>query len=71
MYHQDLKTRFLIKHTLLEIRVLQGFFTNTYNKPYTKGFTACKTPKVFLKSVKNPKGRDLLCVGEKPLKNPY
>jgi hypothetical protein len=24
--------------TLLEIRVLQGFFTNTYNKPYPKGF---------------------------------
>jgi hypothetical protein len=24
--------------TLLEIRVLQGVFTNTYNKPYPMGF---------------------------------
>jgi hypothetical protein len=24
--------------TLIEIRVLQGFFTNTYNKPYPIGF---------------------------------
>jgi hypothetical protein len=24
--------------TLLEIRVLQGFFTNTYNKPYPIGY---------------------------------
>jgi hypothetical protein len=34
-------------HTLLEIRILQGFFTNTYNKPLSK------TPKGFFK---NPKG---------------
>jgi hypothetical protein len=37
--------------TLLEIRVLQGFFANTYNKPYTMGFfTLWKA----LHAVKNP-----------------
>jgi hypothetical protein len=30
-------TRWCWYHTLLEIRVLQGFFTNTYNKPYPIG----------------------------------
>jgi hypothetical protein len=36
--------------TRSEIRVLQGFFTNTYNKPYPKGFSRCeKNLKVFLK----------------------
>jgi hypothetical protein len=37
--------------TLLEIRVLQGFFTNTYNKPYPIGFfTLWKNPKGFSKN---------------------
>jgi hypothetical protein len=28
--------------SLLEIRVLQGFFTNTYNKPYPIGCSRCE-----------------------------
>jgi hypothetical protein len=28
----------IVHDTLLEIRVLRGFFTNTYNKPYPKVF---------------------------------
>jgi hypothetical protein len=36
---------------LFEIRVLQGVFTNTYNKPPTLGvFHAVKNPKGFLKT---------------------
>jgi hypothetical protein len=58
--------------TLLEIRVLQGFFTNTYNKPYPIGFfTLWRTPKSFLKTLKGFSQREksyrvelVICVGE-------
>jgi hypothetical protein len=68
-------------HTLLEIRVLQGFFTNTYNKPYPMGFfTLWKKPawRFFGKTFRGFSQREepyrvgfLICVGEKPLNDLY
>jgi hypothetical protein len=63
-------------------RVIQGVFTNTYNKPYPKVYffktSRCEKPfKVFKKllgvfhSVKPYWVGFAICVGEEPLKNPY
>jgi hypothetical protein len=65
--------------TLLEIRVLQGFFTNTYNKPYPMGFfTLCKKPsrcekpfRFFYKAWKPYRVGFVIRVGKKNLNNPY
>jgi hypothetical protein len=38
--------RISLDHTLLEIRVLQGFFTNTYNKPYPIGLSEWRCGKI-------------------------
>jgi hypothetical protein len=45
--------------TLLEIMVLRGVFTNTYNKPYPIGFPRCeKTLKVFQRTLKGCSQRE-------------
>jgi hypothetical protein len=49
-----------------------GVFTNTsYNKPYPKGFLKTGFFSRFSQREKPYRVGFVMCVGEKPLKNPY
>jgi hypothetical protein len=47
--------------TLLEMRVIQGFFSNTYNKPYPKGFSRCIGPRCIRGNGNSCLGVGILC----------
>jgi hypothetical protein len=54
LVNKDSVLHHILPRYTLRNRVLQGFFTNTYNKPYPIGFF--KKPLGVFHSVKNPIG---------------